>query len=146
MKRARQASLIGSLAMIVVATAALVFLMSNESAKAQFGQSSSGGSSVNLTYSTRYINKVIPTRTNDRVIKVTPFPDSPVFFVELKKSLNVWVRTEKGLRLLREISLENQALQELVFLDDNRTFILQATESARVFSIDRTYTEVAEEK
>ncbi len=139
MGRARQKFLISLAAFLLLAASfTLVLPLLSQKAEAQ-NNSDDGDDSVEIVYSSRYINKVIPgNRGNDKIRQVYAFPDGgPVFITRTNDALTVWARRENGLSSLRQIDLGDEALEEIVFLDDNRTFIVHTLSQARVYSVDR---------
>jgi hypothetical protein len=102
---------------------------------------------INVSYSSRYINQIVPNRRNEIIRDVFPVPDSPALIVRTDKAFTVWERTENGIRSLIEIpALEGT--NTLKFLDDGRTFVIENKASVRLYSLDKlvTYTNTKPKK
>lgn len=95
-----------------------------------------GGTNVTVNYSSAYINRIVASKRDDRIREVIPFPNAPVFLVRTGEAVTVWLREDRGLKMLQQIDLP-AAFEDIQFLDDNRTFIIRTRENVRVFSLDR---------
>lgn len=95
-----------------------------------------GGANVTVNYSSSYINRIVASKRDDRIREVIPFPNAPVFLVRTSEAITVWLREDKGLKMLQQIEMP-AVFEDIHFLDDNRTFIIRTRENVRVFSLDR---------
>jgi len=119
----------------VVVLGAVVLLREAPTAQAQ---STTAATAPTFQWSSYYINQVLPSSTNDSVIKVFPFPERPAFIVQTQNAFTVWVRLDGGLRSLLEIKLATtEKFRDIVFLDDDRTFIIHTNKAARAYSVDQ---------
>lgn len=140
MKHSRKITVIGSLLITgAVALTLMGIFTSNGMNEATAKSSSSTTSSSNITYKSSYINKVVPGNSGDEIRTVYSFPGTSCFLVRTDKALTVWERRGSRLVKLREIEVK-QRLEEILFLDDGRTFIVQTSKEALVYSIDMIIT------
>ncbi len=96
---------------------------------------------VVITHSARYIEGVISNEKDDSIRQVHAFPNSPVFLIRMRYSVTVWERRDRGITKLLEVQLDDD-FEDMVFLDDHKTFIILTESSAKVYSVDRKVTEL----
>ncbi len=105
-------------------------------AQNQNNNSADARNATPVTHSARYLNVIQTKEEGDEIREMHAFPGSPVFLVRTKKHIMVWERRENSLNSLMTIPVEND-FQDLVFLDDHRTFAIQTKKAVGVYSIDK---------
>ncbi|CAN5409583.1 hypothetical protein BH09SUM1_BH09SUM1_12120 [soil metagenome] len=136
MIRANRASLVAIAAVAALGVAGVIAALYPRNAEAQSGTIRTLPASAVITYSSAFINQVVPAQRGDAVREVLPFPDSSVFLVRTGSAVTVWERQQTGLLMLLNIQLDDN-FEKVVFLEDKRTFVLQYRASAKVYSVDR---------
>ncbi len=104
------------------------------------------GGDVRITYNASYVNRIEVTRSGDRIRQIHIFPDTPVFLVRTTDAITVWWRDDRRLRSLLEIDLRNRSFQEVLFLEDGRSFLVHFSEMVSVYSVDRLIKEVESDR
>lgn len=128
----------GSLAVGLVAGVVAAFALSASIRPAVAATSETDSTTV-ITYSAGLLNKVIPTKTTEKVEEVIPFPTQPVFLVRTATTVTVWERRKGALITLVDVALDSE-FKSAEFLDDNKTFIIHTKKSASVYTLDRIVT------
>ncbi|MDX2176659.1 MAG: hypothetical protein SF028_09315 [Candidatus Sumerlaeia bacterium] len=76
--------------------------------------------------------------------QVLAFKDSPVFLTKNGTRLTVVVPTDRGLKILREITLTDK-FKEIVLLGDSASFAIRASNEVVVYTVDAKYEVVTQE-
>lgn len=95
-----------------------------------------------ITHNARYIEGILATGAQDNIRQVHAFPESSVFLVRTRYAVTVWERRDRSVNKLLEINLDDD-FEEVVFLDDDRTFIIRTEKSVKVYSVDRKITDMS---
>lgn len=93
-----------------------------------------------VTHTARVVNTIVPSAQGDKVLGVHGFPNSSVFLVHTKDSVTVWERRGDGLAKLLEVELLDD-VEDIVFLEDGQTFILQSDDGAIVYRVEAVITQ-----
>lgn len=138
MARSATSRFYGPAALVLLGVFFLVFKLSESRRPAEAQDATDTRRTTGtVVYSASYVNQVAPADVKDPVKEVVPFPGTPVFLVRTPKVITVWERNQSGLKKLLDIQL-NESFEKLHFLDDGRTFIIQTSKAASVYSINRT--------
>lgn len=138
MLRALTTSRLGLAATVAVATFILTaFALSlAPNAEAQPSRNREN-QSAQVSYSSYLISALKTSTSSDRVEEVYAFPGSPCYIIRTENNLIVWERRNNGVFRLLEVKL-NDTFRDIIFLDDNRTFIVHTKSSVGTYSIDKS--------
>lgn len=146
MKSMRRYVNIGSL--LVGLTAGLgagVLIMSGAGPAEAQNAANNNAAQTTITYTYRFIDQVTPTNSEVTFKEIIPFPGAPIFLYRTNKGITVWERTGNRMRTIQEIPL-NSDFKEVVFLDDNETFLIRTKDATGVFTIRRNVTVTAQQR